>query len=245
MTEEIEQEEELTVVTEREVESVEPLGEIVVVEAEDESEESAEYLPSLVLPLIFLTVTLLGGMRFGVGSNEFLFIAPPLICLVFGVFLMALFVRSKLIDPSGYFSESFPVLDNITGVLLLVTLFAASVQVFNSLIPEAGLPFWVVAFCFLWTLWNNLFAGFDAKRLLQSLGGLFVLAFAFKYMVLLNFSVEKSDGWWDFLTSGNITGEALSSLLSIPPFSPATGYLQFFALLLFLIGLYFMKPRLR
>ena len=207
--------------------------------------QSVEYLPSIVLPLIFLSVALMGGMRLGIGTNEFLFVAPPLICLVFAVFLMILFVRSKLIEPSGWFSESFPFLDNATAAALAISLFAASAQVFNSLIPESGLPFWMVAFCFLWTLWNNLFAGFDAKRLLQSLGGLFVLAFVFKYMILLNLSVEKSEGWWDFLTSGNITTEALASILSIPAYSAATGYIQFFALLLYLIGLYFLKPKLR
>ena len=60
---------------------------------------------------------------------------------------------------------------------VLVTLFFASAQIFNSLLPEQGLPFWIFAFCFFWTLWNNLFADFDTRKLLKSLGAMFGLAF--------------------------------------------------------------------
>jgi hypothetical protein len=237
MTFEDEQDEELTVVTGQAIE-IAP-DDAVVDETRDQG-----YRNYLLLPALFLTVALFGGMRFGAGNGEFLFVRPALICLFFAAILMVLFFRARLVAIDQLFSEQTTGLEFAANASVLITLYAASVQVFNSLLPEAGLPFWVVGFCFLWTLWNNLFAGFDAARLLQSLGGLFVLAFIIKYMVLLNLSVEQSTGWWQFLSSGNITRETFSYLLSIPAYSGGTGYLQFFAIAVYLVGLFFLPPRL-
>jgi hypothetical protein len=50
------------------------------------------------LPLIFLTVTLLGGLRVSAEGQKFIFFPPPLITLVLAVLLMLLFVRGGLID---------------------------------------------------------------------------------------------------------------------------------------------------
>ncbi len=147
----------------------------------------------LFLPFIFLTVALLGGLRLSVDASAFLFIKPPLICLIFAAILLILFFRANLIKLDGWFSESFSTLTNLANAGILFTLFAASAQIFNSLLPESGLPFWTFAFCFFWTLWNNLFADFDVKKLLQSLGGLFGLAFVVKYLILANLTAPTSD----------------------------------------------------
>ena len=227
----LESTEEATVVAKREI-------------GDPAQEKSAAVRNSVLLPLIFVTVALLGGVRFRLGSGEFLFIRPALVCLIFAVILVFLFVRARLIEPDGYFSDRYSTLENASSGILIAALFGASVQVFNSLLPEAGLPFWIVGFCFLWTLWSNIFARFDAKRLLQSLGGVFALAFVVKYMVLLNLTAERSESWWEFLSSGNITAETFSILLAIQPFSPATGYLQFFTIGLYLVGLFLMNNRI-
>ena len=131
-----------------------------------ESENSKYYIQFVFLPLIFITVTLLGGLRIGIKDSEFIFLRPALSSLIFAVLLLLLFFRADLISFEGWFSEKYTTLRNIVNGAVLLTLFTASVQVFNSLIPEQGLPFWVIGFCFLWTLWNNLFAEFTAKRLL-------------------------------------------------------------------------------
>ncbi len=203
---------------------------------------SKYYLQYVFLPLIFLTVTLLGGMRIGIEANEFIFLKPALICLVFGVVLIVLFFRANLIRLDGWFSEDFSTLKNIANGAVIFSLFAASTQVFNSLIPEQGLPFWIIAFCFFWTLWNNLFAEFDTRRLLQSLGGLFGLAFVVKYLVLANIVTDEKGSWitriWE-----NPTQEFITYILDIPRFSSATGYIQFFTLIFFLIGLFLIKPK--
>jgi len=197
------------------------------------------YLLYIFLPFIFLTVTLLGGMRLASPDNAFIFLKPALFCLIFGAILLVLFFRAGLIKLDGWFSEGFTTLKNISNGVVLFTLFAASTQLFNSLLPEQGLPFWVVAFCFFWTLWNNLFAEFDTKKLLRSLGALFGLAFVVKYLVLANMAAPASESWLRSLIE-NPTKEAFTWLLDLPEFSAGTGYIQFFAVAFYLIGLYLL-----
>ena len=210
----------------------------------NEGQNQISYLQYIFLPLIFLTVALLGGLRFGAADGAFIFLKPPLVCLIFATLLIVLFFRAQLIKLDGWFSESFSTLKNIANGAILLTLFAASAQIFNALLPESGLPFWIIAFCFFWTLWNNLFAEFDTKRLLQSLGGLFGLAFVVKYLVLANLTAPESQSWWQTISSGNLTKEAFTYLLDLPKFSPTTGYIQFFALAFYLIGLFLVKPQI-
>ncbi len=195
----------------------------------------------LVLPIVFLLVTLLGGLRLGSVDNAFIFIKPELICLIFSAVLMILFFRAGLLSLEGWFSDEFPLLQNAANGVVLLTLFTASAQLFNSLLPEQGLTFWVVAFCFFWTLWNNLFAEFDTKRLIRSLAALFGLAFVVKYLVLANLTAPQGDGWLQRLIA-NPGKEAFTWMLDLPRYSAGTGYIQFFTIVLFLIGI-FLTPR--
>jgi len=135
----------------------------------------------IVLPMLFLTVALLGGLRVSTEDHAFIFIAPPLITLVLAVLLMLLFVRGRLIELRTWVSGSYSPLTNIGHSWMLLTLFFASAQAFNSALPERGLLHWLFSFFFLWTLWNNQFSSFDASRLLRSLGALFGTAFVLKH----------------------------------------------------------------
>lgn len=195
----------------------------------------------ILIPALLLTVTLLGGIRLAEADKTFLFLRPALICLIFAVVLIVLFVRGHLIELSGWFSEDLPVLQNAANAFVLLTLFTASTQVFNSLLPESGLPFWIVAFCFFWTLWNNLFLDFDARRLLRSLGGLLALGFFVKYLLLQNLTAPSSENWLKAIFE-NPAKEAFTWVLDLPRYSSLTGYLQFFTVGLFLLGL-FLIPR--
>jgi hypothetical protein len=220
----------------------EKIGTPKTTDQKPKTNNSKHYLQYLVLPFIFLTVTLLGGLRIGIENSELLFFRPALICLIFGALLLVLFFRANLIKLDGWLNEKFTTERNIINGLIIFTLWTASTQVFNSLIPEQGLPFWVFSFCFFWTLWNNLLAEFDTRRLLQSLGGLFALAFVVKYLVLVNFVAGETDSWRDFFSAKQITKEAFSYLLDLPKFSGGTGYIQFFTLVFYLIGLFLLKP---
>ena len=207
----------------------------------DQRSKTKLQIQYLALPLIFLTVTLLGGWRLAMPDSEFLFLKPPLICLIYAVILLVLFFRAGLIKLEGWFSEDFTLLKNIANAGILLTLFTASAQIFNSLIPEQGLPFWVFAFCFLWILVSNVFSVFDTKRLLQTLGSIFGFAFVAKYLVLsyMTAPVKESSllGLFD-----NLPQEVFTYLLNLPRYTAGTGYIQFFAVLLYLVGLFLLSP---
>lgn len=186
-------------------------------------------------------MTLLGGLRLGVTDNAFVFLKPALICLVFAAVTLVLFVRSRMIAIDGWLSAENSGVKNAANAAVLLTLFTALVQLYNSLLPEQGLPFWIVAFCFFWTLWNNLFAEFDPKRLIRSMAALFAMAFAVRWLFLANLTPETSGSWIERILQ-NPTQEAFTWLLDIPRYSAGTGYIQFFTLALFLLGLYLL-PR--
>jgi hypothetical protein len=195
----------------------------------------------IVVPLIFLSVTGLGGFRLSGADNAFLFLKPPLVCLVLAAILTVLFLRSGLVLLDGWFSPAFSLLQNAAGATVLLTVFTASVQMFNAVLPEQGLPFWVVGFCFFWTLWTDLFADLKPDKLVRSLCALFGLAFAVKYLLLANLTAPATDGWLQAVLQ-NPTKEAFTWLLDLPRYAPGTGYVQFITVALYLSGL-FLTPR--
>lgn len=197
------------------------------------------YLFHVYLPIIFLTSALLGGLRFSAADGTFVFLKPSLVCLIFAAMLMILFARAQLVRVTSWFSEESPLLDNTANGVVIASAYIASTQVFNSLIPEQGVPYWIVAFCFFWTLWNNVFAEFDTRRLMRSLGALFALAFVVKYLVLLNLTTPANQSWLENLIQSP-SKSAAAWLLDVPQFSSATGYIQFFAVSIYMLGLYLL-----
>jgi type III secretory pathway component EscS len=198
----------------------------------------------ILVPVLLLTVAALGGLRLAGADSSFIFLKPALLCLIFASIMLALFFRSGLLQLDGWLSDDFPLLKNAINVGVLIALFAATTQIFNSLIPEQGVPLWIVGFCFFWTLWNNLFANFDTKRLLRSLGGLFGLAFVIKYLVLANLTALTGDGWLRGILE-NPTQEAFTWLLDLPRFTAGTGYIQFFGAALYLMALFLLPASTR
>jgi hypothetical protein len=198
-------------------------------------------LRSLVLPTVFLTVTALGGLRVSAEeTSAFVFIAPPLVTLVLAVLLMLLFARGGLLQISRWLSGEHSPLSNATHFLTLTTLFFASAQAFNAVLPERGLFHWLFAFFFLWTLWQNQFATFDARRLLRSLAALFGTAFVLKHMLLASLYAPESN-WVQRIAGVLLEGISLGTV-DAPRFAPATGYIAFFALALYVAGLILLPP---
>jgi hypothetical protein len=189
----------------------------------------------IVLPMLFLTVALLGGLRVSAEDHAFIFIPPPLVTLVLAVLLALLFVRGHLIELPRWVSSTNSPLTNFSNVWMLLTLFFASAQAFNSVLPERGLLHWLFSFFFLWTLWNNLFSWFDARRLVHSLAVLFGTAFVLKHLLLAGlYSQER--GWLQRVAGALLQGVSLGTL-DTPAFAPASGYISFFTLALFVAGL--------
>ncbi|HKU75374.1 MAG TPA: hypothetical protein VJR02_15795 [Pyrinomonadaceae bacterium] len=192
-------------------------------------------LHSIALPMLFLTVVLLGGLRVGAENRTFIFVAPPLITLFLAVLLVLLLVRGRLIRFHQWIASDLPPLTNGVHIWMLITLFFASAQAFNSVLPERGLLHWMFSFFFLWTLWNNQFSSFDPRRLLRSLAILFGTAFVLKHMLLA--SLYSPDGGWLKRVAGTLLQGVSLGTLDTPNFAPVTGYISFFTLILYLAGL--------
>jgi hypothetical protein len=197
----------------------------------------------ILLPLLFLLVTLLGGMRLA-PDNTFAFLKPELICLVLAAVSLLIFVRFGLVRLNDWVSHDFASTKNVAASAVLITLFTATVQVFNSLLPEHGLAFFVVGFCFFWTLTNNLFSSFDVRKLMRSFGVLFGMAFVVKYLILANVAAPSSRSWLGRVME-NPAQEAFTWFLDLPRFGPGTGYIQFFTIAIYLLALYLTPTSLR
>jgi hypothetical protein len=193
-------------------------------------------LDYVALPMLFLTVVLLGGLRVGTAENRTLiFVAPPLVTLLLAVLLMLLLLRGRLIRFHQWIASDLSPLTNIVHIWMFITLFFASAQTFNSVLPERGLLHWLFSFFFLWTLWNNQFSSFDSRRLLRSLAILFGTAFVLKHMLLA--SLYSPEGGWLKRVAGTLVQGVSLGTLDTPNFAPATGYISFFTLILYVAGL--------
>lgn len=195
----------------------------------------------VLLPWLLLTVALLGGVRVAARDRALLFLPPPLVTLVMAALLVALFVRARLVRPGRWLSSRHGLLDNASHALTLLALFLASAQAFNSVLPESGLLHWLFAFFFLWTLWNDQFAPFDPARLLRSVAVLFATAFALKHLLLAGLHGGGQGAWSRRLLSVLLEGVTLGTI-DLPAFAPATGYLSFFTLALYVAGLALVRP---
>jgi hypothetical protein len=203
----------------------------------DHVERNRELLHFIVLPTILLTSALLGGLRIDGQTRQFIFIAPPLVTLVLAILLGALFVRAGAIDLHHWLAIELPMLTNVSHLLTLMALFFASAQAFNSVLPESGLLHWMFSFFFLWTLWTNQFSSFDPRRLLRSLIVLFGTAFVLKHL-LVSALYAPEGGWLRTIASTVLQGISID----VPRFAPATGYISFFALALYVGGLMLIAP---
>jgi len=184
------------------------------------------------LPLLFLTVTLLGGLRV---DARVVFAPPPLSALVLAMLLIAALVRCGAVAPERLLNGQRPALANVTGAVVLVTLFAAAVQAFNLVIPEAGLPrIAVIVFLFLLLL-NTIAASADRTHVLRSTAVIVGSTFVLKFIVLAALS-DTAGGWLKRVLLASLEGVTLGTLTQ-PRLAPVTGYVAFAALAMFLAGL--------
>jgi hypothetical protein len=187
---------------------------------------------AFVLPIVFLTVTLLGGLQPG---TQFTLVGPSLFSLVLAAMLFAALVRSGAVIPDRLLHASRGLLANANGSVVLITLFAASAQLLTLLTPRSGLPLFFVDIFLFVLLWNTLIAMPDRGRLLRSLAVILGAAFVLKFVILAGLA-DPSGGrvrrvlvaLFDAGTFGAVSQE---------PQHPAAGYLAFLTAALFLVGL--------
>lgn len=194
----------------------------------------------IVLPTLLLIVVLLGGVRVDAATRALVFLNPPLIALILAGLVMSLYTRAKLINIAEWFKPEQPFINATANALTLIALFFATAQVFNVILPERGLLHGLFAMFFLWTLVNNLFAGFDARRALRSVVALLAIAFAVKYLLLANLAGNDEDsGLMRQAVALLLKGVTLGTL-DLPRYAPTTGYVAFFAVTFYIVALWLM-----
>ena len=194
-------------------------------------------LESLVLPWLLLTAALLAGVRV-TEAGDFRFLVPPLSSLVAMLLLMMVLVQSGVVEPWALMNERRTPLENMNGAVLMAALAMASAQVVSAVTPEAGLPL-VLGVIFLLALFVNTLAARPGRQ--QALRALFVAFFAsftVKFIVLdALYAPDKSLG--GRLLTGLLEGVTLGSMDHVV-WGAATGYLTYFALVIYFLALAMM-----
>ena len=193
---------------------------------------------SVYLPMLFLTVALAGGLRV---DERLTFVPPPLFALVLGVLLLGVLVRGQVLAPERLMRSSRPPLDNLNGLVVILSTFFAATQVFNLVTPEAGLPFLLCNVFLFVLLVNTLAASPDRVSVLRSMAVITGAAFILKFIVLGAIS-SPGEGALKRVLIALLEGVTLGTLTQ-PPLHPAAGYLAFATLVLFLIGLAMLPAR--
>ena len=195
---------------------------------------------AFVLPLLFLTVALLGGVRV---ADRIVLLPPPLFTLVLAFLLVGALVRSGALAPDRLMSATRSPLANVSGAVVIVTAFVAATQAFNVAIPESGLPRLLFSVFLLVLLVNTLAASPDRVRVLRSVLVIFGSAFVLKFIVLAALS-DPAGGWLKRVLLVMLEGLTLGTL-SQDLYRPVTGYVAFATLTLFVGALALLPSRPR
>ena len=187
---------------------------------------------AFVLPALFLTVTLLGGFR---SAESVQLLPPPLMALALGLLLIGCLARAGAFAPEALLSAARTPLENVSGLVVLLTLFAASAQAFNLVTPDAGFLHLLFSVFFLVQLLTTLAAVRDRVSLLRGLAVLFGAAFLIRF-VLLESLFARDGGMLKRVLTVLLEGASLGAF-DYSPNATITGYVAFLALGLYLIGL--------
>jgi hypothetical protein len=193
---------------------------------------------ALALPVLFLTVFLVGGLHLG---NVTALLPPSLFTLMLAVLLIRVLVQSGALAPERLLSSSRSMIANANGFVLLLTLWAAGAQTFALLIPESGLPRLAFNLMFLITLLNTAAAAPSRVPMIRSLAVTLGTAWALKFVALGELSAPGT-GWLKGVLQAMLEGLTLGALLQ-PVLHPASGYLAFLVIALFLGGIVLLPGR--
>jgi hypothetical protein len=192
---------------------------------------------AIVLPLLFLTVAFAGGVRLAADTR---LVAPPLASLLLGMLLLGALVRAGVFAPDALVHTNRTPLQNASGTVVILTLFAASAQVFNLLTPERGLLHAMFSVFFAIQLSTTMAAVRDRAAMLRSLLVLFGAVFALRFVILENL-YAPGGGLLARLITAAAEGVTLGAL-DYEPNAPATGYIGLATLTLYVIGLVLLEP---
>ena len=196
---------------------------------------------ALVLPLLFLTVALLGGLRVAAAVT---LLPPSLISVVLGILLVGALVRGGVLVPASTVGSHRTPLENMSGAVVVASLLAASSQVFNLVTPDTGLLHLLFACFFFIELLTTIAGASGPRQLLRSIGVLLAGAFVLRWIVLESLYAPGA-GTAKRLLTLLLEGVSLGSL-DYRPSAPVTGYVALLTLALYLAGLVLLvSPRRR
>ena len=183
-----------------------------------------------LLTFLFFAVGLLGGLR--IADSE-MWRPPPLFTLVLAVFMVGVLNRHGAFALERLLNSARSTLD-LHGLFMILAIVFASAQVFNLTTPDSGLARIVVYALYSMVLLalNTRASAADRARLLRSCIVIFGTAFTFKFVVLPS---SPTGGWREVLCE-------IVTLGMCEPRHPATGYLAFFTLFLYLLALAKLAP---
>jgi hypothetical protein len=192
---------------------------------------------AIVLPLVFLTVVLLGGLRI---AGDVRFVAPPLVALVLGLLAIAALVRGGALRPDTFMHAGRHGLENVSGAIVLLSLYAASAQIFHLLIPERGLLHLIFGTFFFIQLLTTMAGGTGRTGILRSFVVLLGSAFLLRWVVLEALYAPDTGFLQRVVTT--LAGGITLGAMEYAPHAAMTGYTAFFAVALYLAGLALLAP---
>jgi hypothetical protein len=191
---------------------------------------------AVLLPSIFLTVTLLGGLRIGASVT---LLPPSVVSLILAALMLTALIRAAVLVPHDFVRQERSPLENLSGAIVIVTLVAASAQVFNLLTPDRGFYRLLFTTFFVVQMLTTL-AGIQERRaLLRSLTVLLGAAFALRFVVL-EALYSTSGGTLSRVLTLLMEGVSLGTL-QYQPHAASTGYAALAALGLYLLGLFLLR----
>ena len=191
---------------------------------------------AIVLPCLFLTVALLGGLRLG---TDVRLIPPPPGALIIAVLAVGALSRSQALVLERFLHRRRTPLENLSGAIVLVTLLAASAQAFNAVTPDTGLLHLIVSVFFVVQLLTTLAGVRDRLAMLRSVAVLLGCAFVIRYVALESLYAPGPSMMKRVMTA-LLEGVTLGAI-EYQPAGSATGYVAFLALALFIAGLVLLE----
>jgi hypothetical protein len=158
--------------------------------------------------------------------------------LVLSLLLIGSLIQSRVLVPEMLMSQIRTPVENLSGLVVLLTLFAATAQVFNLVTPDAGLLHALVSVFFLVQLLTTLTAVRERRAMIRSLVVLFGCAFILRFIALESL-YAPGRGLVKRVMTALMEGITLGTL-GYEPAGTATGYVAFLALALYVIGLVFL-----
>jgi hypothetical protein len=192
---------------------------------------------AIVLPAVFLTVALLGGLRMADGVR---LLPPSLTSIVLAFLLLGVLVRSGAIGLTVLMNGGRTSIENVSGAIVLATLFAASSQAINLLLPERGLLHATFAIFFFCQVMSMSASGARRTGLLRSLVVLFGSMFVLRFIVV-EALYARDGGMLQRVLTTLMSGATLGSI-AYDPNAPIVGYVACGALALYVTGLVLLPP---